>query len=83
MKYENFDQVVKIVASIEKHECKLNELDIDVQVDIIRWNTTFKIFSIEINDDVEYNKQASELVNFIRTDLRNRIDNLKSQLEQL
>ena len=84
MKYENFETVKKIVDQIKKHQRNLDLLENNNTV-IIEYSYGSRLYSIGTWDDSdhEYQKQAAALIDFIRDDLQNRIDNLKSQLEQL
>jgi hypothetical protein len=84
MKYENFKQAKGIVEQIEKHQYNLNSLSDKPKVLIISPAGGI-IYTIETdgNFEHEYRKQAIRLVDDVKTNLQNRIDNLKSMLELL
>ena len=84
MKYENYETVKKLVNQIDKHQRSLNLLEGNNTV-IIEYSYGSRVYSIGTWNDCEheYQKQAAALIDFIRDDLQNRIDNLKSQLAQL
>jgi len=84
MKIENFEQVKNLIAQIDKHENKLRLLikyppTIEIYVE---HSTIYRIGTMG-NCEHEYHKQAKELIEFIKIDLQDRINNLKSMLEML
>ena len=85
MKYENFETVKKLVNQIEKHQRILDCLDYTNVVLVKSINPDMIIYTIGASQtcEHEYQKQAEGIIEFIRLDLQNRIDNLKSQLAQL
>ena len=89
MKCENFKQAEGIVSQIKKHEKMLNDLnnagsDLNVIIKDAANGTLFYTIEIKTNKaEHEYAKLARNLFNDIKEDLRNRINNLNSMLEEL
>jgi hypothetical protein len=84
MKYENFNQAKDLVEQIQKHQRNLDSLQEKPEVLII-FPSGSRIYTIgtESTCEHEYQKPAAHLVETIKTDLKNKIQNLKSMLELL
>jgi thiaminase len=85
MKYENFEQASKIVKIIEKHQKLLDNLYTDFLPQIIIKNNYDTLITIGAwtSCEHEYTELAKDLINNIRTDLKNRISILKFNLDSL
>ena len=85
MRYENYATVKNLVNQIEKHQKTLDLLETSNNTVIIEYSYGSRVYSIGVWTDCEheYRKQAAALIDFIKDDLQNRIENLKSQLAQL
>jgi hypothetical protein len=84
MKYENFDKVKSLVEQIRKEESFLEDLSSgNISITINKGN--YGIQSIGAWPDCEhrYRDAGIAMVDTIKTDLRNRITKMKSELETL
>jgi hypothetical protein len=85
MKYEDKEQVFNLIRQISNHQENLKDLtNFEISV-IIQTKNHTTLFTIGTASDSEhqYTKQASFLIDYIKKDLEQRIENLKSMLEKL
>lgn len=85
MKYENFEKCKELVEKIQGCKNKLATLNsTDPSIEIkTRLGMLIYELSTEVYYEGEYSRQALELVNFIKEDLQDRINNYKEELEKL
>ena len=81
MEYENIEQVNQIAEQIKWLQNNLNSLNDNPDV-VIRFIHGGIIYTIgtDSNCEHEYSENAIKLISDIKTDLQNRINNLKSML---
>ncbi len=88
MKYENFKQAEGIVSQIKKHEKILIDLtnagnDLTLIVKDQANGNLFYTINCGSKSEHEYGKLGGQFIEDIKEDLRTRINNLNSMLEQL
>lgn len=82
MKFENFEQVKKIVDKIGKYQQDLDAVKLHGDV-LITIPSGRHIFEIAVDGDSEYTPQAKRLIEEIEINLQTSINNYKSLLETL
>jgi hypothetical protein len=84
MKYENFEQVKKLIEQIAKHKATLEIINSEPIIKIERPFTSDNISIETINEDrVDMGCYALDFLAALREDVQNRIETLKGMLELL
>jgi hypothetical protein len=87
MKYEDFQQAEKFVSQIKKYQKTLDELnnsgnDMSVLVKDVGGSIFYNI-PLKLLSEHDYTELGRKFIDSIKEDLQKKIDNLKSELEQL